>query len=95
MRFVRGGRAIEVLLSKVAVSEDAREKFLGEISLMKDLRHRHIIALLDYGSAGSAFYLVMELCEGGSAGELMAPTAVSRCRRLTAWHTRTGMAFPS
>jgi serine/threonine protein kinase len=33
---------------------------------MKDLRHRHIIALPDHGSAGSAFYLVMELCEGGS-----------------------------
>lgn len=64
--------AIEVLLSKVAVNEDAREKLLREISLMKDLRHRHIIALLDHGSAGSAFYLVMELWEGGSAGELMA-----------------------
>jgi len=64
--------AIKVLLSKVAVSEDAREKFLREISLMKELRHRHIVALLDHGSVGSAFYFVMELCEGGSVGDLMA-----------------------
>jgi len=64
--------AIKVLLSKVAVSEDAREKFLREISLMKVLRHRHIVALLDHGSAGSAFYFLMELCEGGSVGDLMA-----------------------
>ncbi len=64
--------AIKVLLAKVAVNEDAREKFLREISLMKDLRHRHIVTLLDHGSAGSAFYFVMELCEGGSVGDLMA-----------------------
>lgn len=64
--------AIKVLLSKVAVSEDAREKFLREINLMKDLRHRHIVALLDHGSASSTFYFVMELCDGGSVGDLMA-----------------------
>ena len=64
--------AIKVLFSKVAVSEDAREQFLREINLMKELRHHHIVALLDHGSAGSAFYFVMELCEGGSVGDLMA-----------------------
>jgi hypothetical protein len=64
--------AIKVLFSKVAVSEDAREKFLREINLMKELRHHHIVALLDHGSAASAFYFVMELCEGGSVGDLMA-----------------------
>jgi len=36
------------------------------------LRHHHIVALLDHGSAASAFYFVMELCEGGSVGDLMA-----------------------
>jgi serine/threonine protein kinase len=64
--------AIKVLLSKVAVREDAREKFLREIGLMKELRHDHIVALLDHGSVGSAFYFVMELCEGGSVGDLVA-----------------------
>jgi serine/threonine protein kinase len=39
---------------------------------MKELRHGHIVALLDSGSTGSAFYFVMELCEGGSVGDLMA-----------------------
>ena len=63
--------AIKVLFSKVAVSEDAREKFLREINLMKELRHRHIVSLLDHGSVASAFYFVMELCEGGSVGDLM------------------------
>ena len=64
--------AIKVLLSKVAVSEDAREAFLREINLMRKLRHDHIVALLDHGAAGTAFYFVMELCEGGSVGDLMA-----------------------
>ncbi len=64
--------AIKVLFSKVAVTLDDRDKFLREINLMKELRHHHIVALLGHGSAGGAFYFVMELCEGGSVGDLMA-----------------------
>ena len=36
---------------------------------MKDLLHRNIVALMDHGAAGSAFYFIMELCEGGSVGD--------------------------
>ena len=39
---------------------------------MKDLLHRNIVALLEHGSAGSAFYFIMELCEGGSVGDWLA-----------------------
>ena len=64
--------AIKVMLAKVAVSASAREKFLREIEVMKDLLHRNIVAVMDHGSAGSAFYFIMELCEGGSVADLMA-----------------------
>jgi len=64
--------AIKVMLAQVAVDEDSRAKFLREIDSMKSLRHTNIVTLLDNGSAGSAFYFVMEYCPGGSAFDLMS-----------------------
>ena len=63
--------AVKVMLSKVAVDENARKKFLREIDSMKVLRHKHIVSLLDNGTAGSAFYFIMEYCKGGSVADLM------------------------
>lgn len=64
--------AIKVMLSKIAVDEDSRKKFLREIENMKGLQHPHIVPLFDHGSARSGFYFVMEFCEGGSVADLMA-----------------------
>lgn len=64
--------AIKVMLSRVAVSEEAREKFLHEMEVNRSLRHPNIVAFLDQGSAGGAFYFVMEYCNGGSVADLMA-----------------------
>ena len=61
--------AIKVMLARVAVDENARAKFLREMQAMKELQHPNIVKLLDHGSAGSAFYFVMELCEGGSLAD--------------------------
>jgi hypothetical protein len=63
--------AFKVMLAKVAVDEAARRGFLREIEVMKGLRHRGIVDLLEHGSAGGAFYFVMELCAGGSLGALL------------------------
>jgi eukaryotic-like serine/threonine-protein kinase len=63
--------AIKVMLSKVAVDERSRGAFLREIENMKVLRHKHIVPMLESGSAGTAFYFVMEFCDGGSVGDLI------------------------
>lgn len=63
--------AIKVMLARVAVDEDARRKFTQEIDLLKNLQHAHIVTILDSGSAGSAFFFVMEHCRGGSVAEYM------------------------
>ncbi len=63
--------AIKVMLARVAVDEDARRKFSQEIELLKNLQHPHIVTILDSGSAGSAFYFVMEHCRGGSVADYM------------------------
>jgi serine/threonine protein kinase len=67
--------AIKVMLARVAVDDDARRKFAQEIDLLKSLKHPNIVAVLDSGSAGSAFYFVMELCPGGSVADHMAANA--------------------
>lgn len=65
--------ALKVMLSKVAVDERMRKRFMREIESMRVLRHKHIVQLYDQGSAGSVFYFLMEFCEGGSVDKLMEP----------------------
>lgn len=64
--------AIKVMLSRVAVDDGARSKFGHEIKLLQNLRHPHIVELLDFKAEGSAFYFVMEYCPGGSVERYMA-----------------------
>ena len=63
--------AVKVMLSRVAVDERARETFMREINVLKELHHDNVVALFDNGSAGSGFYFVMEFCEKGSVADLM------------------------
>ena len=63
--------ALKVMLSKVAVTKQARETFLREIELTKQLKHKNIVTLLDHGSTGSAFYFLMDYYDGGSVDDLM------------------------
>jgi len=63
--------AVKVMLARIAVDEDSRRKFTQEIALLKDLKHTNIVTILDSGSAGSAFYFVMEHCAGGSVADYM------------------------
>ena len=66
-----GHVAVKVMLSQVAVDEHSRKLFLREMDSMKKLKHDHIVPLLDRGSAGGAFYFIMDYCEGGSVDDLI------------------------
>jgi serine/threonine-protein kinase len=68
----RADVALKVMLSKVAVDERARKMFEREIDVIGGFRHANIVELYDHGSAGTAFYFVMEFCPGGSLEGLMA-----------------------
>ena len=63
--------AIKIMLARVAVDEIARTKFSREIELLTGLRHENVVAVFNSGSAGSAFYFVMEHCPGGSVADYM------------------------
>lgn len=64
--------ALKVMLSQVAVDEDARQRFLLEARVNAELKHPNIVEFLGQGSKGSAFYFLLEFCEGGSVADLMA-----------------------
>ena len=64
--------AIKVMLSHIVVSEEARKKFAKEIEILKGLSHDHIVSVEGSGSAGSAFYFVMEHCAGGSVADYVS-----------------------
>ncbi|MBN2559616.1 MAG: protein kinase [Phycisphaerae bacterium] len=66
-----GPTALKVMLSRVAVDERSRTSFLREMETTRDLKHPNIVEFIDHGAAGSAFYFVMEFCEGGSVDGLM------------------------
>ena len=63
--------AIKVMLARVAVDEQARTRFSREIELLTGLRHENVVEVHGSGSAGSAFYFVMEHCPGGSVADYM------------------------
>lgn len=63
--------AIKVMLARVAVDELARTRFSREIELLTGLRHENVVEVYNSGSAGSAFYFVMEHCPGGSVADYM------------------------
>jgi eukaryotic-like serine/threonine-protein kinase len=64
--------AIKVMLAKVAVNEEMRRAFAREIDTTRALRHPSLVTLFEHGSAGSAFYFVMELCSCGVDGLIEA-----------------------
>src|SRR5262249_36374644 len=63
--------ALKVMLSKVAVDKVARHDFLREIENTRKLQHPHVVKFLDSGVENSAFYFLIEYCEGGSVDQLM------------------------
>ena len=63
--------ALKVMIAKVAVDEHARDMFLREIEITKQLDHPNIVHLLDHGAKGNLFFFVMDLCPKGSLQNLL------------------------
>lgn len=63
--------AIKVMLSRVDADDDAIEKFKREVAVTAQLQHPNIVRVHESGASGTAFYFVMDFCDGGSAWEMM------------------------
>lgn len=64
--------ALKMVISRVAVDDEPRDLFLREMQVLRSLNHPNIVRFTDCGSAGSAFYFVMEYCDRGNLFDLCA-----------------------
>jgi hypothetical protein len=63
--------AVKVMLSRVDTDDETIAKFKRESAVASSLDHPNIVRVFESGASGTAFYFVMEFCEGGSAWDLM------------------------
>jgi serine/threonine-protein kinase len=63
--------ALKLMLADKNADAMARAKFLREASIGTQLVHDHIVSHYKYGANGDAFYILQEICEGGSVDKLM------------------------
>ena len=63
--------ALKTLLPKAAMDEKAKALFLREAKLSEYLDHKNVIRTYQTGSSNGTLFILMDLCEGGSADDLM------------------------
>src|ERR1043165_4096518 len=65
-RFLGDRVAIKLLRSSLAADPAATAAFVAEATRTRAIDHPGVVRVLDFGSDGDAFYLVMERLGGGS-----------------------------
>lgn len=80
----RPGYALAVKFLRPEATADAElvRRFLREGEVLKRLRHPHLVEVIDYGRAGHAPYLLMELLPGGSVKACLGEAPATLLRRL-------------
>jgi len=76
--------ALKFMLPQAAASEVGRKTFLREAQMMVQLKHKNIVQAHKFGQLGGMYYILMEMCEGGSleqfirknGGRLSVDTAI-------------------
>ena len=63
--------AIKVLRDQYAVDDDFVHRFSYEAQSAAKLSHPNIVNVYDFGRENDAYYIVMELVDGATLGELL------------------------
>jgi serine/threonine-protein kinase len=63
--------ALKTMLPQVAADERAKKSFLREARLGETLEHKNVIRVYKTGCESGMFFILMELCEGGSVDKYM------------------------
>jgi serine/threonine-protein kinase len=63
--------AVKAMLTDFVDELDAESMFLDEARLISRIRHPNVVAVLDFGEAGEALYIVMEFIDGEPLQVLM------------------------
>ncbi|MDR2569888.1 MAG: protein kinase [Oscillospiraceae bacterium] len=64
--------ALKLMLPKAAAEENCRNVFLREAMLATQLDHKNIVRHFKCGQSGGNYFILMELCEGGSLDNFIA-----------------------
>ena len=63
--------ALKLMLATKNAEAHARASFLREASIGVQLNHPHIVRHFKYGNSGDTYYVLQEICGGGSVDKLM------------------------
>ena len=64
--------ALKIMLPKAAASEKQRKMFLREAQVMGQLVHPNVVYAYNFGEMNNFYYILMELCSGGSVDKLIS-----------------------
>lgn len=64
--------ALKTMLPQVAADENSKKLFLREAGVCECLKHKNVVKAYKTGCANGVFYILMDICEGGSVDSLMA-----------------------
>jgi serine/threonine protein kinase len=63
--------ALKLLTPEMALSDEEKERFNREISLLRELNHPNIVKIIETGIAQGTFYFTLEYCDRGNIEDLM------------------------
>lgn len=77
--------ALKTMLPEAAVDPHSKKIFLREARIGEVLRHKNVVRTYRSGYAGGVFYILMDLCEGGTAFDLMGQHGGKLPMTLATW----------
>jgi serine/threonine-protein kinase len=63
--------ALKLMLQGAAADKESKDLFLREAYLSGQLDHKNVVRQYKCGQSGDAYFILMELCRGGSVDELI------------------------
>ncbi|MGE0487654.1 MAG: serine/threonine protein kinase [Vulcanimicrobiota bacterium] len=63
--------AIKLMNQEYTEDPDFRRRFDREVQVCQELDHRNVVRLVDWGQEGGALYMVMELVDGQTLGDIL------------------------
>lgn len=64
--------ALKLMLPKAATDENSRAAFLREAYFAGQLNHKNIVQHFKCGQSGDTYFILMEMCDGGSVDSLIS-----------------------
>ncbi len=77
--------ALKTMLPDVAMDDHAKQLFLREAKIGECLRHPNVVKAYATGCANDVLYILMDLCEGGSADDLVQKNGGKLSLEMATW----------